>query len=203
MRLNMFVLENLYKQCCLKHQSAAFRNGLSQQGHQTPHGPCRTQRYQDPFPQDHPGGSAHRAVVVNLPWRQIGGWGKSMGWDQCASTQFMSMWRCVKRYGNRGGLFMSRFIKQPAGDTSEETVRSNMKVHRCHRLHTEKEERVMLSLVSAYLVRSLLQCMPRSACMCYCLLGQALLNADCIYLIIFTYGSRYMIKPLDGGITYY
>lgn len=41
---------------------------------------------------------------------------------------------------------------QPAGDAAEETVRSIMKVHRCHRLHTEKEERVMLLLVSAYLV---------------------------------------------------
>lgn len=49
---------------------------------------------------------------------------------------------------------------QPAGDTSEETVRSIMKVHRCHRLHTKKEERVMLLLVSAYLVLGL-QCMPR------------------------------------------
>lgn len=45
---------------------------------------------------------------------------------------------------------VNRFTTQPAGDTSED--RSNMKVHRCHRLHTEKEERVMLSLVSAYLV---------------------------------------------------
>lgn len=49
---------------------------------------------------------------------------------------------------------------QPAGDASEETVRSIMKVHRCHRLHTEKEERVMLLLVGAYLVL-VLQCMPR------------------------------------------
>lgn len=65
-------------------------------------------------------------------------------------------------YGNRGGSFyiVCRFTTQSAGDTSEETVRSNMKVRRCHRLHTEKEERVMLSLVSAYLVWSL-QCMPR------------------------------------------
>ena len=45
----------------------------------------------------------------------------------------------------------SRFSTQPADDTSEGTVRSNMEIHRCHRLHTEKEERVMLSLVSAYL----------------------------------------------------
>lgn len=68
----------------------------------------------------------------------------------------------IKRYGNRGDLsyIVSRFTTQPAGDTSEETVRSNMKIHRCHRLHTEKEERVMLLLVSAYLVWSL-QCMPR------------------------------------------
>lgn len=44
-------------------------------------------------------------------------------------------------------------------ETAEETVRSNMKVHRCHRLHTEKEERVMLSLVSADLIWSI-QCMP-------------------------------------------
>lgn len=49
---------------------------------------------------------------------------------------------------------------QPAGDAAEEIVRSIMKVHRCHRLHTEKEERVMLLLVSAYLVLGL-QCMPR------------------------------------------
>lgn len=49
---------------------------------------------------------------------------------------------------------------QPAGDAAEENVRSIMKVHRCHRLHTEKEERVMLLLVSAYLVLDL-QCMPR------------------------------------------
>lgn len=73
-----------------------------------------------------------------------------------------------KKYGNRGDWFyiVSRFTTQPAGDTSEETVRSNMKVHRCHRLHTEKEERVMLSLVSAYLVWSL-QCMPRLSCSLY------------------------------------
>lgn len=56
--------------------------------------------------------------------------------------------------------YVSRFTTQPAGDASEETVRSIMKVHRCHRLHTEKEERVMLLLVSAYLVLCL-QCMPR------------------------------------------
>lgn len=57
---------------------------------------------------------------------------------------------------------MSRLTTQPAGDTAEETVRSNMKVHGCHRLHTEKEERVMLLLVSAYLVRSP-QCMPMTS----------------------------------------
>lgn len=44
---------------------------------------------------------------------------------------------------------------QPAGDAAEETNRSIMKVHRCHRLHTKKEERVMLLLVSAYLALGL------------------------------------------------
>lgn len=72
------------------------------------------------------------------------------------------MWGCKKKVWQLVGLFyiVNTFKTQPAGDTSEETVRSNMKVHRCHRLHTEKEERVMLSLVSAYLEWSL-QCMPR------------------------------------------
>lgn len=42
-------------------------------------------------------------------------------------------------------------IYNTAADTSEGAVRSNMEIHRCHRLHTEKEERVMLSLDSAYL----------------------------------------------------
>lgn len=49
---------------------------------------------------------------------------------------------------------------QAAGDASEETIRSVMKVHGCHRLHTKKEERVMLLLVSAYLASGV-QCMPR------------------------------------------
>lgn len=53
--------------------------------------------------------------------------------------------------------------QKTAGDTSE--VRSNMKVHRCHRLHTEKEERVMFSLVSAYLMWSL-KSMPRQTYIC-------------------------------------
>lgn len=60
----------------------------------------------------------------------------------------------------KGGWIHDIVTTQPAGDTSEETVRSIMKVHRCHRLHTKKEERVMLLLVSAYLVLGL-QCMPR------------------------------------------
>lgn len=65
-----------------------------------------------------------------------------------------------------------------------------MKVHRCHRLHTEKEERVMLSLVSAYLVRSL-QCMPRLGFSPYWLSGLAFVNANQIYLcMIIDYGNR-------------
>lgn len=51
----------------------------------------------------------------------------------------------------KGGVIHYIVRTQPGGDASEETVRSIMKVHRCHRLHTKKEERVMLLLVSAYL----------------------------------------------------
>lgn len=58
----------------------------------------------------------------------------------------------------------SRPTTQPAADTSEGTVRSKMEIHRWHRLHTEKEERVMLSLVSAYLDVGL-QSMPKDGSM--------------------------------------
>ena len=89
----------------------------------------------------------------------------------CLKTRFLSgTFGCncghqsMVKLSQEVDVFLSEisFTTQPADDTSEGTVRSNMEIHRCHRLHTEKEERVMLSLVSAYLVWSL-QCMPRLA----------------------------------------
>lgn len=86
---------------------------------------------------------------------------------QCPSTQFMSI---VEVYIHRQDVICFRLRaafkktkQKTAGDKSE--VRSNMKVHRCHRLHTEKEERVMFSLVSAYLIWSL-KSMPRQTYIC-------------------------------------
>lgn len=153
-----FVLKNLYKWCCWEHQRPASKNEVSQKDRQTPRGPCRTQHYQDPFPWDHPGRSVHCAVGINLPRRQIGGWRVIYGVHKHIVHVHVEVYR--KLWQQRWFYIVSRFKTQPAGDKSEEIVRSNMKVHRCHRLHTEKEERVMLLLVSAYLVWSL-QCMPR------------------------------------------
>ena len=69
---------------------------------------------------------------------------------ECVKVLYMRVSMCREveflRFMSKG-----RFATQPADDTSEGTVRSNMEIHRCHRLHTEKEERVMLSLVNAYL----------------------------------------------------
>lgn len=86
------------------------------------------------------------------------------------------MQKIWQREGKGGGVIHYIVRTQPAGDASEETVRSVMKVHRRHRLHTKKEERVMLLLVSAYLVLGL-QCMPRDSRFLTVLVS-AIRNAD-------------------------
>lgn len=54
----------------------------------------------------------------------------------CKDIVHVHMEECVKIWQREMIHYIVR--TQPAGDTSEETVRSIMKVHRCHRLHTKK-----------------------------------------------------------------
>ena len=138
-----------------EHRRAAFKNEVSQKGHQNLRGPYHTQGSQDPFPQGHPGRSAHCAVRVNV-WKA----GKCCIKGCVCSVHPHSPCPHGSVCKNMTKVIHYIVRTQPAEDTSEETVRSIMKVHRCHRLHTKKEERVMLLLVSAYLVLGL-QCMPR------------------------------------------
>lgn len=103
-----------------------------------------------------------------------------------------------ERYGNRGDMFyIVRFTTQPAGDTSGETVRSNMKIHRCHRLHTEKEERVMLSLVSAYLVWSLVHAKTSLWASLTTTEVWHFVNAAHIYLLKITEYSNFLMEVLS------
>lgn len=162
----MYVLENLHICCCRKIQRVTLKNGVSQKDHQTPHGPCHSQGYQDPFPQGHPEQSAHCAVVASAKGAHSKEWSGVWGVFSAQAQSSCPLWK--RKYRQDVICFRSRAAFQKtkqktAGDTSE--VRSNMKVHRCHRLHTEKEERVMFSLVSAYLIWSL-KSMPRQTYIC-------------------------------------
>lgn len=50
----------------MERQRLVLKNEVSLRGHQTLHGPCHSQGYQDPFPWAHPGKSAHCAVVAKF-----------------------------------------------------------------------------------------------------------------------------------------